>query len=311
MSNYSGYNYFSQRDVGGQQLTIMSELFKAVGAMQHIDELLQWLASRIVQHFGIQATEIWSMQGTSMGHFSMQLRTLVRQDATLPEHIVANQHAAGLAGLLAQQRAGFHLQSAATVFPSYQASLLRRYGLNYCSGHFFSNTALLIPPLRHGASPGSIPTPLVLAMLFFLRQSLSQQTIAAAGLILEQAMTVASDHGLLTSVRASQVSGGVPAPSPVPESVSLPLTALIPRRYADAALMQSSNPLARSVDIADRSARRLYAAINGSRDVSELSDVTELELKEIARTLKILLDERRIELYAPGGQRVDPAQYFS
>jgi type IV secretory pathway VirJ component len=148
-------------------------------------------------------------------------------------------------------------------------------------------------------------------MLCFLRQSLSQQTIATAGLILEQAMTVASDHGLLTSVRASQISGSLPAPSPVPETVSLPLTALIPRRHADAALMQSSNPLSRSVDIADNRARRLYAAINGRRNVSELSDATELDLKEITRALQVLLDERRIELYTSGGRRVDPAQYFS
>jgi hypothetical protein len=308
MSNYSSNDYSSQRDIGGQQLTIMSELFKTVSTMQHIDELLQWLATRTVQHFDIQVIEIWCMQGTSMGQFSMQLRTLVCQDASLPRHIVVNQQTAELAALLAHRRDSIQLQPATNVFPSYQASLLKRYGLNYCAGHFFSNTALLIPPMSREAFPGSIPTPLALAMLFFLRQSLSQQMIATTGLILEQTITIASNRGLLTPVRAPQISGSLPAQSsaslqqaPIPFA----LGELIPRRHTDAALMMSSNPLSRSVDIADNQARRLYTAINGRRNVGELSVTTGIDMKDISRAIRLLLNEHRIQLYTPDGRTVD------
>jgi hypothetical protein len=308
MSNQSGYDYSLKGDIAGQQLTIMSELFKAVNSMQHIDELLQWFASRIVQHFSMQVTEVWCMQAMSTGQFSMQLRTLVCQDASLPEYVVTNPQVAGLADLLMQQHNSFHLQPAANLFPSYQASLLSRYGLNYCAGHFFSNTSLLMPPASRGASPGSIPSPLVIAMLFFLRQSPPQQAIATIGLLLEQTIAVAIRHGLLTSVRASPASGNLPAQFPASsrqQSAPFALTELIPHRRTDAALMMSSNPLSRSVDIADKQARRLYTAINGHRNIGELSATTGLNLKEISQALQLLLRERRIELFTPDGQPVN------
>ncbi len=60
--------------------------------------------------------------------------------------------------------------------------------------------------------------------------------------------------------------------------------------------MRSSNPLASSVDIADKQAHRLYAAIDGRKNLGELSSITGLNAKEIYAAVQILLSQQRIEL---------------
>ena len=85
-------------------------------------------------------------------------------------------------------------------------------------------------------------------------------------------------------------------PSPPREEPSLTLNKLIPHRSEDANLMSSSNPLSRSVVISDKQARRLYAAIDGQKNVEELSTVTNLDVKEVSKALQLLLDQHLIYL---------------
>jgi hypothetical protein len=81
---------------------------------------------------------------------------------------------------------------------------------------------------------------------------------------------------------------------------------LIPHRLEDPA----NNPLAASVDIADKQARRFYAAINGRRTVRELCTLTSLEKKEVSGVVQRLLAHHRIQLSEPGGQLVESSLLF-
>ena len=89
-------------------------------------------------------------------------------------------------------------------------------------------------------------------------------------------------------------------PSPSREEPSLTLNKLIPHRSEDANLMSSSNPLSRSVVISDKQARRLYAAIDGQKNVEELCVVIHLDVKQAPKVLQLLLDQQLIHLYGPG-----------
>ena len=89
-------------------------------------------------------------------------------------------------------------------------------------------------------------------------------------------------------------------PSPPRQEPSLTLNKLIPHRSEDANLMSSSNPLSRSVVISDKQARRLYAAIDGQKNVEELCMVIHLDVKQAPKVLQLLLDQQLIHLYGPG-----------
>jgi len=89
-------------------------------------------------------------------------------------------------------------------------------------------------------------------------------------------------------------------PDPPREEPALTLNKLIPHRSEDANLMSSSNPLSRSVVISDKQARRLYAAIDGQKNVEELCMVIHLDVKQAPKVLQLLLDQQLIHLYGPG-----------
>lgn len=89
-------------------------------------------------------------------------------------------------------------------------------------------------------------------------------------------------------------------PDPPRVEPTLTLNKLIPHRSEDANLMSSSNPLSRSVVISDKQARRLYAAIDGQKNVEELCMVIHLDVKQAPKVLQLLLDQQLIHLYGPG-----------
>jgi hypothetical protein len=86
---------------------------------------------------------------------------------------------------------------------------------------------------------------------------------------------------------------------------------LIPRRREDAVLMRSVSPLTDSVIIADKAARRTYAAIDGRKNVDELCYATDMDGSELIKALKYLLAEQRILLYDLKGRIVDSAWLFN
>src|SRR6266436_6354166 len=93
--------------------------------------------------------------------------------------------------------------------------------------------------------------------------------------------------------------------SPPKQEPRLALHRLIPRRDEDANLMSSSNPLSGSVVISDKQARRLYASIDGRKNVAELCAAMNLALEEVSKALQILLAQRLIHLDESGRRLAD------
>ena len=306
----------SQPNIGRGQSLVSTQLLKVAINMRHIDELFLWLAQVIVQNFDAQVVQFWATQSTRSGQYFIQLRTMVSQDTSLPQHVVTNNQVIAVAERILTERSNYLLQPTGGIFPPYQASLLTRYGLNYFFSYFLSGN-ILLPPASNETSGESLPTPLAIASMLFLRQALSQNQLATIRLNTEQALAVAAYRGLLLP---SHASGRIPAVSngihqeigvaAAQQNAHLTLERLVPRRLEDANFMTTSNPLTFSAVISDKSARRLLAAVDGSKNVDELCLALNMDSREAYRALQILLDQHRIELYEPGGEPADKSLYF-
>ena len=311
-TNEPGDNSFSM-DVSRQQMTVVTELFRAVTTMYHVDELFQWLAYAIVQHLDVQLLQFWTNSVNRTGQLAVQLRTIVSQDPSLPQRIVVNDHVALVVQRVAQERSIYNPQPIKNMFSQYQSVRLKRYGLYYCGGCFMSTNVLLPPPddpLSHGN-----PTALFALMpLVFLQHISHPDLVHTIGVILKQAVALAENRGLLLPVAANshQPSSPPPAQVPLPQQALPPTPAeLIPRRKQDASAMLASNPFASTTIIAHKQARRLYTAIDGHTNVADLCNATGLSLKEAYEALQELLAHQRIELYESGGQLVNASLLFN
>ncbi len=99
-------------------------------------------------------------------------------------------------------------------------------------------------------------------------------------------------------VSRRQVSANQPSPlrqQPLPD-----VRGLIPYRIENDEVMRLYNP----------TARRLYTAIDGRKNIEALCTITHLELKEAYEALQILLARHSIQLYSPEGRRVESLPFF-
>lgn len=306
MDSYGANGDISRPGVNRWPLVITAQLFQAAANMQLVDELFLWLANVSVQNLDIQVVQFWGLQTKRTGQVFTQLRALAFQDNSLPQHVITNSQVVTAAGNILNQRRGFMIQKVGGLFPSFQADLLARYGLYYCSCFFLSSGLLLPPAYNPSFHAEDLPTPLALAALLFLRQIPLQNTLSGLNLVLEQAIQVAGNYGLLLpsgSASTHSLSNGYPQ-----QEIRLVLTELIPHRLEDDNLLKSSNPFASSDIITDKQARRLYNAIDGHRAVKEICEMTGMDLKAAQRALKFLQAHDRIQLHTPGGQPVDGSE---
>ncbi len=283
MNMYGTHDDSSSTEPRKLQMTIGAQLIRTITTMRQVDELFRWLAHMIVQHLDVQFIQFWTNQTNRSGQFAVQLRAMVSQDPSVPQQIVVNDHIASIAQRIVNERLTYHPQPVENVFPHYQTILLKRYGLLYCTGCFTSSDSLL-PQNGYTLSREDHAIPLAMTTLLFLRKYPHRDFVPAINAILEQAVVVAGNRGLLLpAAKASQP----PISQVSPQQESLPPLGgsfLVVNKRPP--LMLSSNPFAGSAIIADKQARRLYAAIDGRISVADLSDATGMNLKEIIRPYK-------------------------
>jgi hypothetical protein len=308
----------SSQNISRQQVTVVTQLFRTMSSIHHIDELFQWLAYAFVQRFDIQLIQFWTNYVNPFGQLTFQLRTAVSQDPSLPQQVAANDQVAFLAQRIANERRRYNPQPVDGIFPYYQANILRRYGLNYCGGFQMSSNRLLAPP-NDPYSQERPSTFFAMTTLLFLRQIPHMDLLPATANVMEQAMEMAGNRGLLLPAHANQspisqaqvqTQAPLPQKTPLPQEVPLPLGELIPQRKQDDSVMLSSNPFANSAIITDRQARRLYAAIDGQATLADLCNTTGMNIKDASDALQKLLAQQRVELHDPGGRPVNASLYF-
>jgi hypothetical protein len=286
--------------VSRQQQGAINQLVQSTAKVHHIDEMFLQLTRILVQRFGIWIAQVWADRPIDANQRIVELRALATRDILLPPHVLENHQLVMMAErILHEQRTLFYLPVDHTFSPHY-ATLLKRQGLYYCIGHFSQRRAARLPE-GNGVVDRKVSTALAVAFLLFFQHLPPQKLLATIGFTLEQAMEAAQNSGLL---HTAQVSAKVSANLSRQETFSQ-LAKLIPGRLENAYLMRFTNPLAGSVDIQDKLARRLYAVVDGRRSVEELSALASLTWSEMYHALRILLAQERVRLYTPDGQPVD------
>ncbi|HLZ57416.1 MAG TPA: hypothetical protein VKR06_10755 [Ktedonosporobacter sp.] len=318
--------------INNQQLVLITQLMQITTTMRHVNELFLWLARALVQRLGVQVVQFWTNQEVGLNPHALELQRMACQSNLLPQHIVVNEQVTQLVRYIAEQHIPSVRQSVSNIFSHQQATILKHYGLNYCVSYVLrSNT--WYASANHPSAAGQIPAPLLVVALLFFQHPPSQRLHVSIEHILEQGLLAARNRGLLQSsapVDTEQrrttapvvatpplrITGQTPAlrantiSAPLsPENIAnRPLAELVPKRIDDIHLMTSSNPLANSVDIPDRQIRRLYVAIDGHKNLTELSLATRLTMSELKLALQTLIKEQRIRLHHPEGQPMDDTQ---
>jgi hypothetical protein len=289
-----------QIDVGHQQLSIITQLLQMSGTMCHIDEMFLWLSHSIGQRLNVPVIQLWAHQAHSTGQDSTELRITASQDPLFPLQVVNNEQVAEVVRGLLTQQSGVSPQSVEGIFSPHQADLLARYNLGYWASLFLSSNALLPPPMSNDLS-GAISTPLMMVVSLFTPQALDSNVLPAINHILEYALSIAKNRGLLSSV--ANPSLGNPATNRG-QPQQLTHKELIPHWRQDIQAMQANNPLANATPITNKQARQLYFAIDGKKSITELANIMQLDQEEVDSALQILLEQRLIRLHEPGGKAV-------
>lgn len=288
----------------GRQITIMTHLLKAVTTMYSIDELFQWLSYAFVQYFDLEASQFWTPIINENGILTSHLRMMMTRDPSLPRQLVYNNQIAAIARQITFEQNSTLSQAVDSLLPAHQASVLKRYNLNYCIGGFISNNALLPLPNAQNQPSGHRPVPFSLTHLSFLFHAPPQDLASTMNSILKQATDLAiSRKLLLPAYTYGRTDPQTPLPTQSDTIVSL--HKLIPRKKEDADMMVSDNPFARTAGIADKQARRLHSAIDGHKTVAELSQSIGMDMRSLSAALRILISLRRAELYDAQGHPVD------
>lgn len=276
-----------------QPQIVLAQLSQATSTMRHIDEVFLWLVHMIVNRFDVQVAQVWTMQATTTGQMSPQLRSVTCRDHSLPQNLVVNTYTADLVGhILDEQRAAYPEYVDAN-FSSYHALLLKRYGLHYSAGAFFATDMLVPPPRgRTSTSMQKVPTPLAMVLLLFFRHMPHQDLLPAIGSILTQALPVASSRGFLLPAYAY-------------ESPALP-SHLIAHRVED----PMDNPISATMALPEEQMRHIYKVIDGRRSVVQLSRLTNIELKNVVVILQKLVVMRRVQMCEPTGRCVEDVRFL-
>jgi hypothetical protein len=219
--------------------------------------------------------------------------------------LIVNPYIVAAAERTLQSRSSFSLRLVNTTFPSSIAMSLQHHRLNYYASSFLSSSELL-PPTETDFSAEQVPTPLAFALLLFFQQVPHQKVLLSINNVFQSILPIAKSRGLLLAVPRNEGPLPIPSTPPVELRTAPALFELIPHRLEDPA----DNPLAASIPIAHEHARRLYAAINGRRNVDEIRRLTHLDRKEIAAGVQVLLAQHRILLYEPGGEVVKTPPLF-
>ena len=301
MDNYEKLASTSFLRANRQLPVTLTQLFRASMEMHHIDEFLTWLAYLMVRDLNVQVMQFWANQASSTNRTSIVLRATAIQDGLLlPPHVVVNARVIEVVGYLLSEQRGAELQHVYGAFSFHQAELLRRYGLNYCFGHFQSNAALIPPLANSHFSEGDISTPFAMIALLFWRQLPFQSILPTVINILDKVEPAAKQRNLLLPSDANIDLQSIPSTN-VQHQRSLPRSELIPRRAPDSEAMRAYSPFTRAAPISNREAQRLYLAIDGRKSLAELAALTQLNAKEMESALRQLVAQNQIQVCDKAG----------
>ncbi len=276
-------------------VAIVSQLLQQVDSMQHIDELLTWIASTLVQDFPVNAVQIWAVQDYARGVSRRKLRASASQSSIQASQVLESVEITVLAERLLREQRGVLSLPVSSIFSAYQASALAKQACQYWTVYFIRKDALL-PPTQ-GAQKEELLTPLQMVFSFFTQQPVQLAEARAISFLIEQALRIGISKKLLTTA--------VEKPE---EDMQAFLAGLTPERVQAIEIEQAKNPFTSAPTIPDKEMRRAYTLIDGKKNLSQLASLLRMSQRGVLEVLKPLLSQGYIQLRDEEGKPIDNAR---
>lgn len=300
---------FSAQSMRGYRLTILSQLSQAAGTLHHPGEMFQWMASATTQRLRIPVFQLWTCMHGRPSQQSAQLWAMACDNSyELP--VTVRKQIAITVENISREQSSSSCQSVEQIFPQYLASLLKRHGFHYCA-YCLVNRYVCLPTTAYALSLDHTPQRLKFIALLFVHRNPGQELVSTISFVFEQAIILAENRRLLLpdTVSIDDHLSTPPVVMPQKHLSALPalsaLSETIPRLKQSAGLLLSNNPFARSVNIVDKQALRLYNAIDGRKTVAELCRILNISPQTAHMSLQMLLSLQYVEMYTPEGVAVD------
>ncbi|GCE21890.1 hypothetical protein [Dictyobacter kobayashii] len=290
-----------------QPIVLISQLLNQTANLQHVDEVFLWLSRSMVQYLNISVVQFWASQLDTQGKSHLILRAAANQLLSPTHPFYTNRQIEIAIERFLQKKEHALSLPIEQIFPSTLVQLLAQYNTHFFSGYFLQHTTFLPAPQKT-ASIVYVPTPLTMVVSFFTAEPLTKDQERAIHFILGQSIRILVNQQFLLEARPS--TGNTDAMRVLNKNQALSLTHIIPQRTHNMEHVQADNPFSTASTIKDKKARRFYSSIDGSRSVAELARMQELTSKEVRFVLSFLLQDRRIQLYTPTGELIDPAPFM-
>jgi hypothetical protein len=283
-----------------QPIVLITQLMQKMTTMHHVDEVFLWLANTMARRLDIPVVQFWAAQLDNTGNKHGVIRAFACQYPTLPRQVHLNGHVVTVIERLFHERRNTISLPIEGFFSPSQTALFAQYNLRYWASFLLRDDSLL-PPVKSEQVPESSSTPLLVIVTLFTQSPLSTDQARATRFTLDQMLRIIKSRGFLNNPNAAAIAAEKVASE---RSSSAALAKIIPQRSQNIENYQASNPFAHASIIADRNARRLYAAIGGNRNVAELAQITRFNQKELIDALSYLFQEQKIQFYTPEGTSI-------
>lgn len=283
-----------------QPIVLITQLMQTMATMHHVDEIFLWLANTMTQRLDIPIVQFWAVQQDNTGQSHTQIRASACQNSTLPRQVYINNHVAKVIEHLFYERRNSVSLPIEGIFSPSQTSLFSQYKLRHWASFLLQNDALLPAPQTEQAQ-NNIATPLLMIVTLFTQSPLSTDQARATRFTLDQMLRIIASRGFLARPSSTLTASEKMASD---KSSFSALTKIIPQRTQNIEISQASNPFSQASIIADKNARRLYAAIGGNKNVSDLAQTTRFNQQELIDALGYLFQQQKIQFYTPEGESI-------
>jgi hypothetical protein len=194
MKDFSSNDALTRKNIG--PIVIVSQLLQLMTDMQHSDELFAWLASTVVEQFGVVSAQTWAIQAYSDRGSRTKLRASASRHPSQASRVQESAEVkVFIERMFLEQRSILSIP-VNNMFSQYQATIFAQQDCLYWTTCFLSNDELLPPPQNNSVRE-EVATPLQMIFSFFTKDPLQPSDVRAIRFLLDQALRLATSKGLL------------------------------------------------------------------------------------------------------------------
>jgi hypothetical protein len=295
MEDFSSSNTLSNRNI--RPIALVSHVLQLMVRMQHIDELFAWLATTMVEHFGIISAQIWAAQAYRTGIVHSKLRASSSLHSFQALQVVESAEVRVFIERILRDQRGVLSIPVPRMFSQYQSTIFAQQNCLYWTTYFIGKDVLLPPP-QSNSERSEIATPLQVIFSLFTPRPLQPSDARAISFLFEQSFRIAISRGFLSRT-----------PVPLESDSQSVFDSFIPERIEAIEVEQAENPFNSAIVIPEKRNRDMYSLVDGKKNIEELRTLLYASQKEMVAVLQSLLAKGYIRLRDVGGNSVDISSF--